>query len=180
MKILGQYFPSYKIGDNIRVFFRRLTEADVIPLVEFYYHLSQQTRYMRFQMVTEGLPESKIYEYAEMLCRVEGKGLAIVAYTYENGIENFVGVARYMFAGENENKAEFAIVIRDDFQGKGLGKYLLRLLFAEAQRHGIEKLYGTMLPANVAIIELIKKVAPCNHHFSHNGGLIEVEINLNE
>ncbi len=180
MKILGQYFPSYKIGEDIRIFFRRLTEADVIPLVEFYYNLSQETRYMRFQMVTEGLPESKIYEYAEMLCKVEGKGLAIVAYTYENGIESFVGVARYMFEGETTEKAEFAIVLRDDFQGKGLGKYLLRLLFAEAQRYGIEKLYGSMLPANIAIIELIKKVAPTNHHFIHKEGLVEVEINFHK
>lgn len=178
MKILGQYFPSYRINDTTRVFFRRLTEADVIPLVEFYYHLSQQTRYMRFQMVTEGLPESKIYEYAEILCKVEGKGLAIVAYTYENGIESFVGVARYMFENEKAEKAEFAIVIRDDFQGKGLGKYLLSLLLEEAQRYGIKILYGSMLPTNIAVIELIKRVTPMNHHFFHREGLVEVEITL--
>lgn len=178
MKILGQYFPSYKIDENTRIFFRRLNEADVVPLVEFYYNLSQETRYMRFQMVTEGLPESKIYEYAEMLCKVAGKGLAIVAYTYENGIEKFVGVARYMFENENDTKAEFAIVLRDDFQGKGLGKYLLRLLFAEARGYGIEKLYGSILPANVAIVELIKKIAPHNHRFTYKEGNIEAEIDI--
>lgn len=180
MKILGQYFPSYKINGGQKVYFRRLTEADTISLVEFYYNLSQETRYLRFQMVTEGLPEKKIYEYAEQLCRIEGKGLAIVAYTYENGIEQFVGVARYMQNQETDETAEFAIVLQDDFQGKGLGKYLLQLLFSEAQKNGLKKLYGSMLYSNTGIIHLIKKVAPDNHHFSHGEGQMEVVITLQE
>ena len=178
MKILGQYFPSFKIDTGQKVYFRRLTEADVIPLVEFYYNMSQETRYLRFQMVTEGLPEKKIYEYAEQLCRIEGKGLAIVAYTYENGMEQFVGVARYMQTQESDKNAEFAIVLRDDFQGRGIGKYLLKLLFSEAKRNGLEQLYGSMLYSNTGIINLIKKVAPDNHQFSHGEGQMEVIISL--
>jgi len=178
MKILGQYFPSYKIDTGQKIYFRRLTEADTIALVDFYYRMSQETRYLRFQMVTEGLPEKKIYEYAEQLCRIEGKGLAIVAYTYENGIENFIGVARYMQNQETDATAEFAIVIQDDFQGKGLGRYLLQILFAEAKRNGLQQLYGSMLYSNTGIINLIKKVAPENHHFSHGEGQMEVVINL--
>lgn len=178
MKILGQYFPSYTIDTGQKVYFRRLTEADVISLVEFYYNLSQETRYMRFQMVTEGLPEEKIYEYAEQLCQVEGKGLAIVAYTYENGIEHFVGVARYMQNKETDDNAEFAIVLQDSFQGKGLGKYLLGLLLYEAKIKGLRQLYGSMLYSNVGIINLIKKVAPNNHQFTHGEGQMEVVIEL--
>lgn len=176
MKILGQYFPSYTIDVNQKVYFRRLTEADVIPLVEFYYNLSQETRYLRFQMATEGLPEKKIYEYAEQLCRIEGRGLAIVAYTYNNGIEQFVGVARYMQDKETDDNAEFAIVLQDSFQGKGLGKYLLGILFSEAKRKGLKQLYGSMLYSNTGIINLVKKVAPDNHHFSHGQGQMEVTI----
>ncbi|GAB4133341.1 MAG: hypothetical protein OHK0045_05140 [Raineya sp.] len=178
MKILGQYFPSFEIDTGQRVYFRRLTEADVILLVEFYYAMSQETRYLRFQMVTEGLPEKKIYEYAEQLCRIGGKGLAIVAYTYEKGVEQFVGVARYMQNNEDDKQAEFAIVFQDAFQGKGLGKHLLRLLFAEAKRNGLEQLYGSMLYSNTGIINLIKKVAPNNHQFSHGEGQMEVLISL--
>jgi len=178
MKILGQYFPSFTTIQNEKVYFRRLTESDIIPLVEFYYHLSQETRYLRFQMITDGLPENKIYEYAEKLCRIENKGLAIVAYTHQEGIESFVGVARYMQTEETDLNAEFAIVLQDSFQGKGIGRHLLEILFEEAKRYGLVKLYGTMLYSNMGIIELIKKVAPDNHYFTHTEGQMEVEILL--
>ncbi|MCU0436787.1 MAG: GNAT family N-acetyltransferase [Raineya sp.] len=178
MKILGQYFPSFKTKQEEKIYFRKLTEADIIPLVEFYYHLSQETRYLRFQMITDGIPENKVYEYAEKLCKLENKGLAIVAYTYEDSIESFVGVARYMQNLETDTQAEFAIVLQDGFQGKGIGRYLLHLLFEEAKRYGLIKLYGTMLYSNTGIIELIKKVAPDNHHFTHAEGQMEVEIIL--
>jgi|JI8StandDraft_2_1071088.scaffolds.fasta_scaffold02386_5 acetyltransferase len=178
MKILGQYFPSFKTKQEEKIYFRKLNESDIIPMVEFYYHLSQETRYLRFQMVTDGIPENKVYEYAEKLCKIENKGLAIVAYTYENNIESFVGVARYMQAHETDTQAEFAIVLQDSFQGKGIGRYLLQLLFEEAKRYGLIRLYGTMLYSNTGIIELIKKVAPNNHHFTHSEGQMEVEIIL--
>jgi acetyltransferase len=178
MKISGQYFPSYDTRQGEKIYFRKLTEADISPLVDFYYNLSPETRYLRFQMVTESIPEKKIYEYAEKLCRMEGKGLAIVAYTYDGEQETFVGVARYMQMHENDSSAEFAIVLRDDFQGKGLGKYLLTMLFEEAKRYGLEKLYGSMLYSNTSIIELIKKVSPHNHHFHNGEGLMEVDIYL--
>lgn len=179
MKILGQYFPSFQIREGTKIYFRKLNEFDVVPLVDFYYRLSPETKYFRFHSHTQNLPEGRVYAYAETLCRIEGKGLAIVAYTYENGIETFVGVVRYM-QGEQDKitEAEWAIVLQDSIQRRGVGSYLLQWLLKEAKRLGLQRLYGTILPANTATIELVKKVAPNKYHFQHADGALEVDIFL--
>ncbi|MDX1904357.1 MAG: GNAT family N-acetyltransferase [Thermonemataceae bacterium] len=179
MKIANQYFPSFHTSKNDVVYFRRLNEFDVQPLVDFYYRLSHETRYLRFQMITENLPEKKIYEYAEQLCLLSNQGLAIVAYILQNdGSEVFVGVARYILDTNSQEKAEFAIVLDDAYQGLGIGIYLLSKLFEEAKRYGLRVIYGTMLYSNTGMVQLIKKLCPENHHFHHLDGQMEVEIKL--
>jgi acetyltransferase len=54
--------------------------------------------------------------------------------------------------------AEFAIVLSDDWQGRGLGRRLLGELIAAAQRGGVRRLYGTTLLENAAMIALAQSL----------------------
>jgi acetyltransferase len=55
--------------------------------------------------------------------------------------------------------AEFAIVLSDDWQGRGLGRRLLGELIAAAQRGGVRRLYGTTLLENAAMIALAQSLS---------------------
>ena len=54
--------------------------------------------------------------------------------------------------------AEFAIVLSDDWQGRGLGRRLLGELMAAARRGGVLRLYGTTLSENTAMIALAQSL----------------------
>ena len=57
-------------------------------------------------------------------------------------------------------EAEMAITIIDDYQGMGLGTFLMRLIVLAASERKIERLSFTFLPQNEGIVKLIKHIGP--------------------
>ena len=62
-----------------------------------------------------------------------------------------VAEARYALAQEDDN-AEFAIAVADDFQGRGLGSRLVKRLLATAWRRGVRRLFGEIKSDNRAML----------------------------
>ncbi len=58
----------------------------------------------------------------------------------------------------SRRRGEFAVVVADDFQGKGLGTKLIDMLIQIAYERGLDSLYGVAMPENTRIIELCKKL----------------------
>ena len=64
-----------------------------------------------------------------------------------------LGVAR--FSADPDNRAaEFAIAVRSDWKGRGLGHLLTTRLIQLARQRGIDRLVGEVLPENVAVLQL--------------------------
>ena len=59
-----------------------------------------------------------------------------------------VGVVRYDRLGVGAHEAEVAFVVRDDFQGYGLGSVLLEHLTGVARERGVRRFVAEVLPAN--------------------------------
>jgi acetyltransferase len=55
-----------------------------------------------------------------------------------------------------EDEAEFAIVIDDAWQGRGLGAHLLSALIDLARRSGLRRVYGTTFSENKAMLGLAR------------------------
>ena len=70
--------------------------------------------------------------------------------------ETLIGVARYV--KNNDESAEFAIVIADAWQGRGIGKRLLSELIEVARGRGIKRLHGEILGMNRPMLELVRKL----------------------
>jgi GNAT superfamily N-acetyltransferase len=58
------------------------------------------------------------------------------------------GIARFVRDAAQPTRADFAIAVIDDMQGRGLGTILLAALYVLAQAGGIEELHGEFLPGN--------------------------------
>jgi acetyltransferase len=54
------------------------------------------------------------------------------------------------------NQAEFAIVLADAWQGRGLGRQLLKTLIEVATGVGIAVIYGITLADNLAMLDLMR------------------------
>ena len=97
-------------------------------------------------------------EYIERLTTVDySRDMALAATVMLEGHETLIGVARYALDADGE-ACEFAIVIADAWQGRGIGGRLLRKLIAVAQARGIKCIYGDVLATNRGMIELTRKL----------------------
>ena len=55
-------------------------------------------------------------------------------------------------------KAEFAVVVHDDFQGLGLGYKLVDMVIGIGHEKGVEEIYGFVLSDNVKMLSMCNKL----------------------
>ncbi|MGH8691246.1 MAG: GNAT family N-acetyltransferase [Burkholderiales bacterium] len=96
-------------------------------------------------------------DYIESLVTVDYSRDMALAATAMLGGETLIGVARYVLDASNES-AEFAIVVADAWQGRGVGTRLMRKLIEVARRRGLKRLYGDILATNRPMLELMRKL----------------------
>jgi acetyltransferase len=83
--------------------------------------------------------------------------MALAATTMLGGSETLIGVARYVRDKDGE-AAEFAIVVADSWQGRGIGRRLLGKLVELARRRGLKRLHGEILAMNRPMLALVGKL----------------------
>ncbi|HOL18151.1 MAG TPA: GNAT family N-acetyltransferase, partial [Bacillota bacterium] len=80
--------------------------------------------------------------------------LAVKTYL---GHEVITGMAQYCI-DESALSAEASIVVRDDFQCKGIGLELLSYLTSVAKKQGLQTFTADVMPENQAVLRLIEKL----------------------
>jgi acetyltransferase len=95
-------------------------------------------------------------EYIERLTQVDyERDMALAATVMFEGHETLIGVARYALEPDRRS-CEFALVIADPWQGRGIGLRLLQKLVAVARARGVKTLYGDTLATNRGMLGLAK------------------------
>jgi len=82
--------------------------------------------------------------------------MAIAATVMLEGHETLIGVARYVLA--RPDACEFAIVIADRWQGRGIGRRLMEKLARIARGRGLREIYGEVLSTNRPMLEMCRKL----------------------
>jgi len=97
-------------------------------------------------------------EYLERLTTVDfSRDMALAAVLMIEDREVLIGVARYVL--EPEGRAcEFALVIADAWQGRGIGRRMMEKLIAIARARGLERIYGDVLAMNRPMIEFCNRL----------------------
>lgn len=96
-------------------------------------------------------------EYIERLTTVDySRDMAIAATVMLEGHESLIGVARYVLVGSEAG--EFAIVIADAWQRRGIGRRLMERLAAVARSRGLGQIYGDVLSTNRPMLEMCRKL----------------------
>jgi acetyltransferase len=134
---------------------RPLRPDDADIEFEFVSGLSPATRQNRLL----GGARAITREYIEELTRVDfSRDMALAATVMIDDKETLIGVARYVRDKEG-GAADFAIVIADAWQGRGIGRRLLEALIEAARSHGIRRLYGDILALNQPMLKLLRKLS---------------------
>jgi acyl-CoA hydrolase/L-amino acid N-acyltransferase YncA len=135
-----------------KVTIRPAKPVDERRIQEHYYTLPKEDVLTRF------FCQKTIFARAEMETRSHVdyvNDLTLVAVVGEFGFGQIVAVAECMKL-VNENMAEVAFSVSEDFQGKGLGSLFLKKLAAAARENGIAGLVAYTIPTNKAMIKLFK------------------------
>jgi RimJ/RimL family protein N-acetyltransferase len=143
---------TWTAGDGTAITIRPIGAADLALEEEFVNALSAATGYQRLMSARRPSPE-ELKRFTDIDHERE---LALIAITTVRGKERQIGVARYVKT--STASAEFAIVLSDDWQKRGLGSKLLASLLAAAKREGLRRIYGSTLTVNRGMLALARKL----------------------
>ncbi|MCB0044975.1 MAG: N-acetyltransferase [Caldilineaceae bacterium] len=142
---------------------RLIQPEDADALEEFFYRLSPESRRRRFHQNMENIDATLMRTTLSSFAGVDNRtqGGAVIAQAEDpDGRRRIVGVARL---GRPANRptspmAEAAIVIRDDYQGEGVGTELLRRLVLLAKQMEIKTMAAIIEGDNEAAIRLFREL----------------------
>ena len=170
-KKLGMVGPSRTLGESVRgvypvrfeesikidgekILFRPAKPVDERRIQEHFYRLEKVDVISRFfHEKTRFL----LHEVQGMFQVDYIHNLSIIALVGESGFEKVVGVGSYYFESA-DNMAEVAFSVSKEYQGKGLGKILIRKLAEAAKENGIFGLFAVTVPGNKNMIKLFRKL----------------------
>jgi RimJ/RimL family protein N-acetyltransferase len=154
----GEYPEHLETYRTTRTGFPILTRpvkiSDEPLLKDFFYSLSDQSLYRRFISVRKDMPHERLQEFVIIDYTRE---MVILATVKEAEMEKVVAVGQY---GINDqiHSAEVSLVVRDDYQNKGIGTALLSYLTYLAKREGLMGFTAEVLVENKPMIHLFEKM----------------------
>ncbi len=153
----GQYpeeLETYRTTKSgLEIFLRPVRLSDEPLLKDFFYSLSDQSIYRRFISARTDMPHERLQEFVVIDYTREMVILAIIG-DEENPL--VVGVGQYGI-DEQTHTAEVALVVRDDYQNKGIGTELLNYLTYLAKRQGLHGFTAEVLVGNQPMLHLFEK-----------------------
>jgi acyl-CoA hydrolase/GNAT superfamily N-acetyltransferase len=139
---------------NCEILLRPVKISDEPLLKDFFYSLSDQTIYRRFISARRDMPHERLQEFAVIDFTKE---MVILALIPGEEKEEILGVAQYGI-DEGTHTGEVGVVVRDDFQGRGIGTELLSYLTYLAKRQGLLGFTAEVLVENRPMMNLFEKM----------------------
>ena len=138
--------------DGIHITIRPAKPVDERRIQEHFYTLEKSDVISRF------FHEKTTFSHKDMetIAQIDYiHDLSLIALVGEAGFEQVVAVGEYLLEPET-NLAEVAFSTSKEFQGKGLGKILIRKLSEAARDNGIAGFVAYTAPHNKAMVNLFK------------------------
>jgi RimJ/RimL family protein N-acetyltransferase len=164
----------HTLPDGTRILIRPIEATDKLRLSVALSRLSRETIRRRFLAAKPRLTQAEL----RYLTEVDGRDHIALVATPAADPESIVAVARCVRLPDAPDTAEFAIVVGDPLQGRGLGSLLARELATAARSAGIRRFSATMAEENLAVRRLIAHFTRTleREHTSH--GVRDVIVTL--
>ena len=158
------------LRDGTEVELRPLRPEDEPLLQDLAAHMTAEDLRLRFFAAVRGLSHA----VAERLAHVDyDRAMALLAE--KDGVA--LGVARF-HAEPDRRAAEYAIAVRSDWKGHGLGYLLMTRLIAVAREVGVGELVGEVLPENRRMLQMCRELGFAIAADPNDPSLIQVRKRL--
>lgn len=145
-----RYVMPWRMTDGTEVLLRPIRPEDEPLEYEMLSTLSDETLRGRFFQVIKNIPHELLIRF----CNIDyDREMAFVAELREAEKKRIIGIGR-LIIDPDFRSSEFAIVIHDEFQGKGLGYKLVDMLIGIAQEKGLKEVTGSVLTENSRMLQI--------------------------
>ena len=103
--------------------------------------------------------------------------MALASVTHEDEHEMIVAVGRYA-VDKASNAAEVAFIVRDDWQGQGVGIAMFNQLLKVARKRGIGRFTADVLHDNARMLHIFHKCAPTSIESTLEGGIYHLSFSI--
>jgi RimJ/RimL family protein N-acetyltransferase len=163
------------LPDRTPVLIRSIRPDDKRLLADGLRHLSETSVQRRFLSPKTRFSRSEL----RYLTEVDGiDHVALVAEYPGEPVRRLIAVARFVRLPDDPRAAEAAIVVGDDWQGRGLGSLLAAQLASAARTRGIERFTATMASDNVPAHRLLRKLTRELNEQHAGPGVSELTLDL--
>lgn len=161
------------LHDGSTVLLRQIGVTDVPLLVDGFARLSAESRQARFLIQKDELSEAELRNFTDV---DHHDHEAIVALSAVDG--RCVGVARFVRAVDDDEAAEVAVTVVDDWQRRGIGAALLRQLRERALQERIRRFTALIDDGNAAVLGLLHGLGVQSCVVERESGATEYSIRL--
>lgn len=150
---ISYIFPT-QLKDGSLVQLRPIHPADGASAKAFRKKVSDESVRDRFL----GYIPSVSKKLIDRLTKIDyDREMAIVAECVDSDKKEAIAVARIVGEGKTMEKAEFALIIADSWQGKGLGSQMTDYMITIAKDMGFQKLYALLYSHNVQMEGILRR-----------------------
>ena len=142
------------LNDGTEVTIRPMRPEDAEMQQEFVRNLSEESRYNRYMSSIKQLSQPVLVRFTQLDFDRE---MALVMVRMVDGREEQIGVSCYFTDPDNES-CEFALVVADNWQGRGIGPIMMNRLFDAAKKQGLTIMRGEVLANNKGMLKLMAKI----------------------
>ena len=148
----SQWQRHLEMRDGRRVFVRPIRPEDEPLIHEFLRHVTSQDLRLRFFAPMKEFT----HEFIARLTQLDyARAMAFVAI--DEATNEIVGVVRIHSDSIYEN-GEYAILLRSDLKGRGLGWALMQLIIEYAKSEGLKAISGEVLQENTVMLEMCREL----------------------
>ena len=140
------------LADGRTVAIRPIRADDEMTTRDFFDHLSEDARQMRFMKYVKALSDKMIHFFTHIDYE---KHMAFVCEAEVAGRPTLVGEARYV-ANPDGRSCEFGVVIADDWHGSGIAGLLMEALIRAARAQRLETMEGLVLRDNHDMLKFVR------------------------
>jgi acetyltransferase len=138
----------------VNVFIRPIRPEDAPLLAALFESLSPRSIYQRFFSPLRHLPHGMLARFTQIDYDRE---IALVAFKDGAPQDAMLGVARIILQ-KGLKAGEFAVLVGDPWQGKGIGAELLKQCLSIAAERSVRHVYGMVLAENTQMLALGRKL----------------------
>ena len=168
-----QYVRAWKAKDGTAVTIRPIRPEDEPALAEFHATLSDRSVYFRYLHPMK-LSQRVAHERLSRICFIDyGREVVLVA----EHADRVLGVGR-LSRSRWTDEAEFALLVSDQFQRRGLGGELLKQLLVAGRAEGLQRVIGYISAENQEMLRLTRALGFTTRRLPDDPTLIEARLAL--